>query len=244
MKFLRVPPEKLAKWQHYHDVRDRLWIKLYTSLLDPESDVDYSLLPDASKCLLHHVWLLAARTDNRIPYNKEWISKRRLNVRSAINLKELLAKGFLEIFEESLEGFLVPPLDDSLVPHASLSLKSSPLGALEGESEGKPVAADFEAVWREYPRKKGRDKALAHFKAQIKTRSDLAAITSAVRNYRREIEALGTEERFVQHGSTFFHGTWRDYADGVWKAPKTERGAAPKSKPPSDEVRRLMETVK
>jgi hypothetical protein len=222
VKFLRVPPATWAKYQHYHDDRDVVWIKLYTSLLDENSDVDYSLLPDASKLLLHHVWMLAARTKNRIPYTKDWVSKKKLNVRSAVNLKPLLAGNFLEIFENDIDGFLVPPLDESLVSHAclvsSLISTSSPK-----EKRTEEETYDFDLVWSEYPRKRGREKALTHFNAQIKSRADFAALQSAIRNYRRETELLATEEQFVLHGSTFFNARWRDYVDGVWKQPATKQ---------------------
>jgi hypothetical protein len=234
MKFLRVPPAKLHKYQHYHDDRDVAWIKLYTSLLDADTDVEYSLLHDSTKLLLHHIWMLAARTKNRIPYNREWISKQKLNVRSSINLKDLLAHGFIEIVEIDLDNVLVPPLDDSLVSHASLGssfLTSSP----------KEDKFDFEAIWGEYPRKLGRAEALRHFRAQVKTRADYVALQSAVTNYRAEIEANEIEDRFVKHGSTFFNSAWRDYADGVWSAKSIGKKAPVRvSRPPSDEVLAVM----
>lgn len=225
MKFLRVPPEKWKRYQHYHDERDYVWIKLYTQLLDEDKDVDYSLLPDAAKLLLHHVWMLAARTKNRIPYNREWISKKKLNVRSSINLKPLLAAGFVEIFESAIDDFLVPPLDDSQDSHACLESDSLKSLSPKGESEGE----GFEEAWRDYPRRIGKGDAQRHYRAQVKSRSDHQALLSAIRNYRREIELLGTEEQFVKHGSSFFNGRWRDYVDGVWKPPTKAKAPAAKT---------------
>ena len=78
----------------------------------------------------------------------------------------------------------------------------------------------FAALWSEYPRKRGRARALRSFCAQIKTDADLVAITSAVANYKREVE--GRDESKILHGSTFFAGEWTDYADGTWEPPKAD----------------------
>ena len=88
----------------------------------------------------------------------------------------------------------------------------------EGECEG-----EFARLWQQYPRKRGRDDAERHFFAQVTTRAGVAAVESAIRNYRREIEILGTEEKHILHGSTFFNGRWKDFVDGVWKEPDTKK---------------------
>ncbi len=80
-------------------------------------------------------------------------------------------------------------------------------------------AQGFEDIWKGYPNKRGKVKALGYFHAQVKTPDDYEAITGAVENYRREIEILGTEDRFIMHGKTFFNQVWRDYTEGTWVAP-------------------------
>lgn len=112
----------------------------------------------------------------------------------------------------------------SLVSSLSDGGSSSPRAAKASKGERE---AEFEAVWNLYPRKRGKEKALTHFLAQVTSRADLAAITSAVKNYRREIDLLGTEERYVMHGQTFFNAHWREYADGSWKPPAAPRGDLP-----------------
>lgn len=39
------------------------------------------------------------------------------------------------------------------------------------------------------------------------------AVMSAVRRYVEKIKRDGTEEKYIMHGSTFFNGAWRDYAE-------------------------------
>jgi ribosomal protein L32 len=80
------------QFQHYKD-RNPPWIKLYHSLLD---DYEYSQLNDASKLLLLSLWMLAGRTDNKIPNDLSWIkSKSMLN--NKIDLKPLINNGFISI---------------------------------------------------------------------------------------------------------------------------------------------------
>ena len=94
--------------------------------------------------------------------------------------------------------------------------------------------AEFDLfLWQPYPprRKRGHDAAFRHASAQIKTRSDFAAAQTAIANYKKEIEILELDDKFVMLGSTFFNGRWKDYVDGVWVAPR------PKKRGPSmDEI--------
>lgn len=82
--------------------------------------------------------------------------------------------------------------------------------------------AEFLIAWAEYPRKKGRDEALRHYSRHRKEGVELSTLLAAVKNYKREIEILGVDERYVKHGSTFFNKDWRDYAPDTWTPPKTK----------------------
>ena len=93
-QFLRV--KNFDKFQHYKD-RNPPWIKLYNDLLD---DYDFSCLQDASKLHLLMIWLVASRTNNKIPIDTKWI-ERKINATESVNLDELLASGFLEKHEEN-----------------------------------------------------------------------------------------------------------------------------------------------
>lgn len=207
----------VKNWQRFqHQSERRLpWIKFFTSLLEPTRDLAYAALPDVSKALLHHIWLMARVFNNRIP--EDWLTRERLNLQSRVNLDPLLESGFISYETE-----------DTSLTCARRASQSSLVSVSEeeGESEGKPPHDPwFEAAWNEYPRKRGREKARGHFIAQVKTRADIAAMESAIRNYRREIEILQTEERFVMIGPTFFGGRWRDFVDGVWREPAQRTNA-------------------
>lgn len=72
--------------------------------------------------------------------------------------------------------------------------------------------ADFDSIWEAYPRKLGRKTALRHFAATVKSEADLEDLKKALVNYKLDLELKRTEERFIQHGSTWFNN-WRDWVN-------------------------------
>ena len=82
----------LEKYQHYKH-RNPPWIKLHASTLE---DYDFGRLQDASKMHLCAIWVLASRTDNKIPWDPEWIATR-INATSEVNLTCLQDAGFIAL---------------------------------------------------------------------------------------------------------------------------------------------------
>src|SRR2546422_566349 len=82
--------KNFEKYQHYKD-RSPPWIKLYNDILE---DYEFGCLQDASKLHLILIWLLASRSNNKLPYDAEWIS-RRINAVSKVNLDALHKSGFI-----------------------------------------------------------------------------------------------------------------------------------------------------
>lgn len=93
MKYLRV--KNFDRYQHYKD-RSPPWIKLYNDLLD---DYEYCQLPDASKAHLVAIWLLASRSNNRVPCDAAWIAKK-ISASEKVNLQKLVDSGMLEEIDE------------------------------------------------------------------------------------------------------------------------------------------------
>jgi hypothetical protein len=83
------------RFQHYKD-RSPPWIKLYNELLD---DYEFGLLPDATKMHLVAIWLLASRSENKIPYDPAWVA-RRINANDPVDLGLLAARGFILVDQE------------------------------------------------------------------------------------------------------------------------------------------------
>lgn len=76
--------------QHYKD-RSPPWIKFYNAVLD---DYAFTSLPDASRSHLLAIWLLASRTNNRVPYDSAWIGQA-IKASSSVDLEALVEAGFL-----------------------------------------------------------------------------------------------------------------------------------------------------
>lgn len=81
-----------SKFQHYR-TRNPPWIKLYNSLLD---DYEFTSLAPESKLLLIHLWLLASRTDNLIPYDVQWIIDK-TQLKQLLDFEPLIRAGLIVI---------------------------------------------------------------------------------------------------------------------------------------------------
>ncbi len=79
-------------FQHYKD-RNPPWIKLHNHLLD---DYDFECLPDATKCHLLCIWMLASRTNNEMIFDNSWV-KRKIGANSNVDLDLLVNVGFIEV---------------------------------------------------------------------------------------------------------------------------------------------------
>ncbi len=90
MKYLCV--RKWDEHQHYKD-RDPSWIKVYNRLLD---DFDFLALSEVAQAQLLKLWLLASRTDNRIPYDLAFITSK-IGARTAVDIDGLIVAGWLEL---------------------------------------------------------------------------------------------------------------------------------------------------
>ena len=88
MNFFSV--KNWEKFQHYKD-RSPPWIRLYNGLLD---DYEFTSLPDLARWHLIAIWLLASRTDNKIPYDSTWVGVA-IKATSPVDLDALLSAGFL-----------------------------------------------------------------------------------------------------------------------------------------------------
>ena len=80
---------------------------------------------------------------------------------------------------------------------------------IESSPEGYPPS--FEALWKIYPKKKGKLPAFKKYKVRLKEGADPERLHMAVVNYAEE--KRGTEERFILNGETFFGPgeRWCDY---------------------------------
>jgi len=88
--FLRV--RNWERFQHYGK-RNPPWIKFHTETLDNRH---FEKLPAATKCHIMLIWLLAARTDNEIAIDREWIAKK-IGAAEHVDLEGIVRTGYLEV---------------------------------------------------------------------------------------------------------------------------------------------------
>ncbi len=89
MRYLQI--RNWGKYQHYSQ-RTPPWIKLHLTLMD---DFDFQALDERTQRHAFHIMLLAARTENRIPWDEKWVAQR-IQAKSKVNLQMLVNNSFLE----------------------------------------------------------------------------------------------------------------------------------------------------
>ena len=78
-------------------------------------------------------------------------------------------------------------------------------------SNSKQLETDFDKLWKLYPNKKGKAKALKAYKRAIKEGATNKEIQDGIQAYKRELVAKQTDKQYIMHGSTFFNQkAWED----------------------------------
>lgn len=106
-------------------------------------------------------------------------------------------------------------------------LKSSFQGAKDKDKEKDKDKAkdkkkdkdtfDFEFLYKIYPLKKGKSEGITRLKKFITSQEDFDSFKIAVKNYTRDIQARGTEAKYIKHFSSFVGNEkiqpWKDWLD-------------------------------
>jgi hypothetical protein len=208
--------KNFEKFQHYKD-RAPPWIKLYNELLD---DYEFGLLPDASKMHLIAIWLLASRSENKIPLDPAWVA-RRINATEKVNLSLLAERGFI-LLDQELQGV---EQDASTTLAKCLSRERE-----EGETEKSrtlvaraPKDEKFEELRKAYPKRKGGDPgppAAKLFLAAVKSGTDAKIIIDGARRFAVE-ESQNINTPYIPQLVKWLRDKrWLDYAASATSAPK------------------------
>jgi hypothetical protein len=183
------------RFQHYKD-RSPPWIKLYNELLD---DYAFSTLSDASKFHLVAIWLLASRTENKIPHDPMWIASR-INAKNRVDLDALERAGFIVVDQDAPQGA------DDVAQDAS-----KPLDQRQRESQRQSREetdsrdAEFEGFWEVYPLKAGKKDARAAF-LKARKKIEFTDLLAAVRRI-----PAPSDPKYYPHASTWLNGErWND----------------------------------
>lgn len=88
------------------------------------------------------------------------------------------------------------------------------------KSNKKEIDTEFEELWKIYPKKQGKAKALEHYRKARKGGVTFDEVRIGIEAYADYIEATQTEDRYIKHGSTFFsQQAWQD----EWRVPNGKR---------------------
>lgn len=210
--------KNFERFQHYKD-RSPPWIKLYNELLD---DYEFGRLPDASKFHLVAIWLLASRSENKIPYDPAWVAKR-IDANQPVDLMLLAARGFIVVDQELQnaghsastpqaeclsreEGQVQDIVED--IEQKNLSDRN-PNPIIPFPKRATPSLDGFDEFWSICPLKKSKAAALKAWPKAIATGASPTEITAAMRRY--AIERAGQDPRYTKHPSTWLNGgCWAD----------------------------------
>lgn len=197
--FLAV--KNFARFQHYKD-RAPPWIKLYNELLD---DYEFGELPDASKAHLLAIWLLASRTDNRIPNDPKWIA-RKINATERVDIALLVRTGFLLLHDAS--SSLAERTQD-----ACLETETETETEAEGETEPReargdvPSTSEFAEFWAIYPNHVAKRAALKAF-TKARQRAEHSEIIAGAARYAHDPTR---KPEFTAHPATWLNADrWLD----------------------------------
>ena len=77
--------------------------------------------------------------------------------------------------------------------------------------ENTDITTEFETLWKLYPRKIGKPKALKAYQKARKNGATFEDVKKGIEAYRRQINALKTDTEYIKHGSTWFNNEgWKD----------------------------------
>lgn len=75
----------------------------------------------------------------------------------------------------------------------------------------KELTERFNSLWKEYPNKKGKEKAFKSYQKAIKDSVADETIKQGIENYIQEIQFKRTDKQYIAHGSTWFgNRRWND----------------------------------
>lgn len=188
---------RVKNWENFQHYKDRNppWIKLHNQLLD---NYEFELLGDSSKGHLLCIWMLASRTQNKMPYDPKWIGKK-IGASSKVDLQALENSGFIEclqgaskvLHKENNSDSVSVPLEEKSRVETEKSIK--PLS-----SKPDPVMEVF-SFWCDVMKKqlsttKLTPKRMQKIKDRLKD-YDIQVIKQAITNCSNDPFSMGKNDR-------------------------------------------------
>lgn len=113
--------------------------------------------------------------------------------------------------EDSLEGI---PKNRKYNISTNKSINKSNNNISDKSDKESDLETRFNNLWKIYPNKKGKPKALLAYKRALKSGTTDEEIKTGLENYLEEIRVKNTQQNYIKHGSTWFNGKgWEDDYD-------------------------------
>ena len=197
-------------------------------------------LNDFEKLLFSEIYTMANSFGSVFPSNG-YLAKRygKTTWTVSTTLKKLQEKGYIKM-EYEFEGkevkkrYIYPYLDLSnggIVKNLNTPSEKSKGGIVKNLKDNistnkstnnisdksdkeSDLETRFNNLWKLYPNKKGRKKALLAYKRAVKSGTTDEEIKTGLENYLEEIRVNNTQQNYIKHGSTWFNGKgWEDDYD-------------------------------
>ncbi|MDN6140215.1 MAG: helix-turn-helix domain-containing protein, partial [Tetragenococcus koreensis] len=113
---------------------------------------------------------------------------------------------------EKSKGGIVKNLKDNISTNKSINKSTNNIS--DKSDKESDLETRFNNLWKIYPNKKGKPKALLAYKRAVKSGTTDEDIKTGLENYLAEIRVKNTQQNYIKHGSTWFNGKgWEDDYD-------------------------------
>ena len=101
--------------------------------------------------------------------------------------------------------------DDCKCPRNPIQSNPNPIQSESAQSADE-IESCFLALWDLYPKKAGKSSVSKKAKIELH-KAGFDVVSSAIENYKAEIQRENRDIQYVKNGSTFFNGAWKDYLE-------------------------------
>lgn len=113
-----------------------------------------------------------------------------------------------KIYEADSENLQESNIDNNQVINKEIYISPQ---TEKPHTDTSEYTAEFETLWKQYPRKIGKPKALKSYIKARKGGATFEAVQMGLHGYLQQISANKTETAYIKHGSTWFNGEcWND----------------------------------
>jgi len=197
----------VRNWEQFQHYKDRLppWIKLHNQLLD---DYEFEMLSDSTKGHLLCIWMLASRTNNKMPYDDKWVAKK-IGASTKVNLDALVSSGFL-VVEQDASNMLQSQEQDAT---ASVPLEEK--RREETDNNDSLFSDAFNYIWEFYPKDRRVNKkgCFAKFKklASSLSNEEVGELTNKIAKHIKTKSSKVEDIKYMPTSQTYFNQErWND----------------------------------